>query len=112
MTPPLLTLEEAAARLSAEIGATTLRAAVRAGRLAAIRIGGRYFVTRDDLDAWVETCRVRANPLDCGSPPPAATRPAACSNPRTGASGTDPGKSALARALTTCDQLARRSPPT
>ena len=53
LTVQLLTLEEAAAALHATISVSTLRAALRDGRLPRRKIGRRYFVTPAEIEEFL-----------------------------------------------------------
>lgn len=56
---PLSLQEAAAGPLRGLVSASTLRAAIAAGTLPAVRLGKRYVVTRADLATWRAACRVQ-----------------------------------------------------
>ena len=62
----LLTVEEAAASLNAAVKVAAIRQAIREGRLDAVKIGKRYFVTPDDLGRFAK-CPARASRPASGS---------------------------------------------
>lgn len=70
MTPPLLTIDTAAAWLG--LSSHTLRAHVRAGRIAHRRLGGRIRFTESDLVEFVEAGKVPAR--EAGPRPVMITR--------------------------------------
>lgn len=60
MIAKLVPLKDAAAGLGVTISA--LRAEVQRGTLSVRRIGKNFYTTTQDLDAMVETCRVKPSP--------------------------------------------------
>ena len=78
---PLMTVEEAAAAIHASISPSYIRAAIRDGRLPAVRHGKRYFVRPDDLRRFAR-CPDRG------------------SRPASGSAETDRGSSSTAAATT------------
>ncbi len=56
MPADFLTINQAAERLSVAYG--TIRNAIVAGRLVAYKIMGTYRIRPEDLDAFIESCRV------------------------------------------------------
>ena len=63
--PRLLTLQEAAARISPSLTADSLRTEAKRGRLHITRIAGKSFVSESDVREMLERCR--AAPRDHGS---------------------------------------------
>lgn len=58
-----LTLAEATERVPVSI--TTLRRAIKSGALTGFKRAGKLLIRREDLDAWVEAGRVKAEPMPC-----------------------------------------------
>jgi excisionase family DNA binding protein len=56
----MLTVEDVA-RLT-QLSVCTIRAAVRAGELTATKLRGRIRVKPDDLQAWIDACRITPAP--------------------------------------------------
>ncbi len=83
----------------------TLMSAIRKGRLGHIRLGRAYFVTRADVEGWVQSCRRSAKELDSGSEKKRGVTPS-------GSSGMDDAKSALAAARAKANELKRSKPNT
>jgi excisionase family DNA binding protein len=98
----LLTVEEAAKALHATVKVSAIRAAIREGRLASVRIGRRYYVTPEALRRFAK-CRVVESRPACGVDP----------TPETGSSSTEAASTGRALAEQAARMLrARRSPPT
>lgn len=103
MLPELLSIPEAARRVG--VGKGTLRTAIRLGQLSCTRIGGRVYVTEQQLREMIDRCQQGPKEQDC-------TFEAGKGDPRHGSSATDPTKSAQAAALATVRALKERSPTT
>lgn len=67
--PRLLTLKEAAERISPALTADSLRTEARRGRLHITRVAGKSFVTEADLREMLERCRGVPRDPDSGSVP-------------------------------------------
>ena len=65
-TEPLLTIRRAAERLGVAYG--TIRNAIATGKLVGYRILGTYRIKPEDLDAFVENCRIRPSRPNSKSP--------------------------------------------
>ena len=64
---PLMTVEEAAAAIHASISPSYIRAAIRDGRLPAVRHGKRYFVLLDDLRRFARCPERGSRPASGGT---------------------------------------------
>ena len=65
MTAALMTVEEAAAALHATVTVAAIRAAIREKRLAAVRLGRRYYISEKDLRRFA-SCPAPASPRVSG----------------------------------------------
>ena len=63
MATPLLTPNDVADLC--QISPKTVMRAIRSGRLAATRLGkrGAFRISPDDVDAWIENCRLTTSPV-------------------------------------------------
>lgn len=97
MVARLLTVEQAAAELHETVTVATIRGAIRSGRLAATKIGRRYYVTDRDLEAFI--CRA------------AESLPVSTSEKMngSGSSVTEPARCGRDMALASVERLKRRS---
>ena len=66
--PILLTLEEAARVMHETITVSTLRAAIRAGRLPPRKIGRRYYLTEADIQGFIQCQGVESPPASITEP--------------------------------------------
>ncbi|NOD66261.1 helix-turn-helix domain-containing protein [Ruegeria sp. HKCCD7303] len=57
----LLTIEEFAAALHRTITPRTVRTMIHQGEINAVRLGKRYYMTREELKRFTTTCHVNAN---------------------------------------------------
>lgn len=96
-TPRLLTLTEAADSLGSNVKARSLKTEIDRGRLKAIKIGGRLYVTETDLLEMINACREQGS------------RPACTREAIDGSSSTDQLNTAQASALTIAEELKQRS---
>lgn len=94
----LLTLEEAAPALHETVTVSTLRAAIRDGRLPRRKIGRRYYLTPAELEEFC-TCLAPA------SPPASTTAPTNAS----GSSAMAPARSGQAMAMASVARLKKLS---
>lgn len=67
MSPALLTVEEAAAALHSTVTVAAIRAAIRAGRLTATKIGRRYYLDEKALRRFAGACHAPASRPASGS---------------------------------------------
>lgn len=95
--PPLLTIEEAARALHATVTVSAIRAMIRDGRLAARRIGRRYYVPATEIERLTRCPAPESRPASTSAPTPA-----------TGSSATDPAPSGRALALASAMRLKAR----
>jgi excisionase family DNA binding protein len=103
MLPELLSLPEAARRVG--VGKGTLRTAIRLGQLSCTRIGGRVYVTEQQLREMIDRCQ--QGPRDRDS-----TSEAGRAGNQPGSSETAPLSTAQAAARATVQALKERSPTT
>ena len=94
----LMVLQEAALEMSpaGHVKVSTLRTAIKNGRLNAKRIGKAYFVTRLDLQAYEEACRVKPKEPVSISGPSGGGKTSSATSQLSGSSVTDQKKLALA----------------
>lgn len=100
MAPRLLTVQEAAAALHRTVTVAAIRKAIHAGLLPASRIGKRYYVMEQELEAFA--CRALANP-------PASTSEKTNSN---GSSVTETTRFGRDMAVASIERLKMRSSDT
>ena len=100
----LLTVEEAAANLNAAVRVAAIRQAIREGRLDAVKIGKRYFVSPDALRRFAK-CRARA------SQPASGNEKTASGSSSTVASNTGPAALAMLAAESLLRKPSRGTSP-
>lgn len=96
--PRLMTLEDAAAALHETVTVSSLRAAIREGRLPRRKLGRRYYVTSPEIEDFLR-CLAHASL-------PASTSAPMNSN---GSSGTESASSGRDMALASVERLKMRS---
>jgi hypothetical protein len=94
------------------ITVSTLRSAIRDGKLQATKPQGKLLVTELWLSEWLNRCLVAKNLPACGSSPPNPNEAPAQPEPPSGASLTERNASALAAANVMLCKLSKRSPTT
>ena len=112
--PILYRLREAAELLGAGITERTLRAEVRAGRLAVVKIRGKFFTTQQALSDMVAAATTPARPpcpAAVSQPGSICDRPEATAEPP-GSFSTDRKRLALVQAQQTVQELRQLSKPT
>ena len=87
------------------ISVNSLRREIAAGRLEAMKIAGKHFVTLDGIRELGKLCRVVPKAHTSSSKPQSMTSGGGGSEMKAGSSGTDKGKSALAVAQRTAQVL-------
>lgn len=105
---PTYSLNQAVAKFwpDGPLTISTLRTAIRHGRLCAYKVEGKLLVTETALTDWLQSCRVAVNLPDCGLNQPTA------GERRPGTSLTERNASALDAAKVTLDRLNASSPTT
>lgn len=112
--PVLYRLREAAELLGGGITERALRAEVSAGRLAVVKIRGKFFTTQQALSDMVAAATTPARPpcpADDSQPDSACDQPEATAEPP-GSFSTDRKRLALVQAQQTVQELKRPSKPT
>lgn len=110
-----MTLDEACRDLlRGLVKASTLKAAIAAGRLSHERQGRRIIVTKRDIEEWREACRVEARraPVSGSSPNEPIPVPDPSNAPSGASSTTEESSAALAAALASVERLKTVSRPT